>query len=517
MKNILKNNILIKDYKALDRGFLGACDAVAETMGAEGKFALMDNGNDAPITTKDGVSVAKGIRYSNKTENYGALQAITGAGLTLKKSGDSTTATMVFQQGYLRGIKRKKFNKAVERGIYKGVKEVYQQIDILSKEASQQDLEKIAITACNNDEILGKQIIEAYDYVGKGGIVEVIKGISTEHTKIIKQNGMKLENYGFSSMGFSNNDNVNYSAEKVAVICAEIHGKHNSVKEAVKSFLQINGIASPIIIFTEKQNPDLKEDFLEFKKIGAKNICHVGFTANTEKEAVDLLKDIATLSGAKVFDPTIRDSQVILGFCDKVVSSSFSTIISVDTPPKEISELLSILEEQEVKDFSRIKRLKEKSVLIEVGGLTIDDIKERFDRVEDAVYSVRNTMSDGFIAGGGSSLAFIAKNMNTKLVNKEEQRGYNLVKRILDEPFYRILKNANRQQKWFWQKNYIKHAKKTYGVGYNATLDRTSNLITDGVIDSAKSIKIALESATEIAIKMFNVGVIIHFPEKLTL
>ena len=517
MKSTTKNNILIKQYKSLDKGFLGACDAVAETLGAEGKLALVDNGDDIPFTTKDGVSVAERIRYTNKTENFGALQAVSGASLTLKKSGDSTTTTMVFQQGYLRNFPRSKFNKAVQRGIYKGVEEVYGKINELSKEAKPKDLERIAITACNNDEVLGKQIVEAFNYVGKGGIVEVIKGLSAEKTNIIKQNGMVLPSYGYSSSGFNNRNRLNYSAEKVGVICAAVYGGHNGIKEAVKSFLGTNGIKTPIIIFTEKDNSYLMEEFLNFKTIGAENICHVGFTANSKEQAMNLLKDVAMLTGTTVFDPTIKNSEVIFGTADKLVINGIESVISVNAPPKEIKDLLEILEAQDVKDVTRIKRLKEKSVLIEVGGLTANDIKERFDRVEDAVYSVRSTMADGFISGGGSALAYVSERMATSLANKEEQLGYNLVKKVLKEPFLRILKNANREQKYFWQKNYIKNAEKTYGIGYNATLDSISNLISDGVIDSSKSIKVALESATETAVKMFNIGVIIHMPEKLEL
>jgi chaperonin GroEL len=513
-----KNNILIKEYKLADKGFLGACDAVAETFGSEGKLALIDNGDNAPFTTKDGVTVAEHIRYANKTENFGALQAITGASLTLKKSGDSTTTTMILQQGYLRNFPRKKFNKAVQRGIYKAVDEVYEKINSLKQEAKPQDLERIAVTACNNDEVLGNQIVEAFNYVGKDGIVEVTKSVSTEKTTIIKQNGMVLPNYGYSSSGFNNRNRHNYSAQGVAVICAAVYGEHPPLALKVIEFLkESKSNKTPIIIFTEKSNEWAMQRFLGLKELSAENICHVGLAANTENESKNILKDIAMLAGTTIYNPIGKNTEISIGYLDKVVINATESIISVNTPPQEIKELLDILEAQEIQDSVRIKRLKEKSVLIEVGGLTANDIKERFDRVEDAVHSVRSTIADGFISGGGSALAYISERMVTQLSNKEEQAGYNLVKKVLNEPFYRILKNANREQKWSWQKNYIKHAKKTYGIGYNATTDCISNLIVDGVIDSAKSLKVAIESATETAVKMFNVGVIIHFPDKLEL
>ena len=171
------NNILIKDYELIDAGFLGACDAVAETLGAEGKLAILENpeSDKPPTVTKDGVTVMRHIRYSNKFMNFGALQAIGGALRTLEKSGDSTTTTAVFMQGFLRKIKRTDFNKAVERGINKAVEEVYSKLQELTKKADKKDLERIAKIACNNDVELSSTVMEAFNYAGDEGIVEVVK------------------------------------------------------------------------------------------------------------------------------------------------------------------------------------------------------------------------------------------------------------------------------------------------------------------------------------------------------
>jgi len=135
--------------------------------------------------------------------------------------------------------------------------------------------------------------------------------------------------------------------------------------------------------------------------------------------------------------------------------------------------------------------------------------------------SVKSSKAEGYISGGGSTLVYISGKMNTVQTTKEIQRGYNLVKQVLKEPFIKILDNANRQTrlKWYqlWKKDYMKYAKSIYGVGYNATTDEISNLKDEGVIDSKKSIRIALESATERAIQMFNIGVICLFPESMEL
>ena len=149
-----KQNIYIKDTKKLDKGFLKACDVVTETLGAEGKLALLENANQnlPPIATKDGVTVMQHVRLPNKIENFGVLQAIAGSAVTLQKAGDSTTTTASFMQGYLRKLNRKKFNKKVEKGIKLGLEEVNKWLEHLAIPTTREDLKQIIKTSVNNEE-----------------------------------------------------------------------------------------------------------------------------------------------------------------------------------------------------------------------------------------------------------------------------------------------------------------------------------------------------------------------------
>lgn len=518
-----KKNILIKDYKLIDEGYLGACEAVAQTLGGEGKYALLDSGNDkdAPIITKDGVSVALRIRYADQTKNFGALQAIQGAVSTLKKSGDSTTTTMVFQKSYLQNFKRKNFNKAVERGIKKGVEEVYSNLAFYSLDADRKDLENIAITSCNNDKDLGLKIVQAFEAVGNDGIVEVSKNENSEDIRVLEQNGMILNNQGYSSPFFINRENKPiFEDEKVSVLCLSVWQENSEIIDFLKFFIQKNGNKTPLLIFTERPISEFKERLILFKNAGV-NICLVGLAVNSEYENVSLLNDIALFTGAEVYNPDTvkRDASgnpiFVTGLADKVVISENQSLLSVSKIPAEVLSAVEKLKEKEEKtekDKERLKRLSGKSCLIEVGGLTPNDIREKFDRVEDALASVKSAISEGVIPGGGTTLCYISGNMNKKLKNKDEQRGYELVKQVLQEPMKQILRNSNRYSRFFGV-NYIKEAQKNFGVGYNAVKDEKSNLLNDGVIDSTKSIRIALESATESAIKMFNLGIIVHYPK----
>lgn len=518
----VKQNILIKDTKKLDKGFLKACDAVTETLGAEGKFALLENTNTnlPPIVTKDGVSVMKNIRFSNKTENFGALQAIAGAAVTLQRAGDNTTTTASFMQGYIRKLKRSNFNKKVERGIKLGVEEVNYWLDNLSRPTSQEDLKRIIKTSVNNDENLATVIFDAFTCAGDTGAVEVVKNADLLDTTFTEQDGMYLDSHGYTSPFFINRDTkTSYDAENVGVLCSATWELDIKLVQAVKNFYQSTDKNSPLILFLERPNSEINEEMLKLKRIGC-NICVVAVNGYDEFESETLLNDIALLTGAIVYNPRDLKPEFTLGLADKVVITHNTTTISVFNTPQKLQDLVESLESADKEDKRRLKRLKGKVVIIEVGGLNESQIKEKFDRVEDAMASVKSSQAEGYISGGGSTLVYISDKMDTEQETKEIQRGYNLVKEVIKEPFIKILDNANRKTKtkWYqWYEDYMYPAKNQYGIGYNAVSDEISNLLDDGVIDSKKGIRIALESATERAIQMFNIGVIVHFPEELKL
>lgn len=505
-------NILIKDYKLVDEGYLGACDAVSQTLGAEGKYALLDSGSsEPPILTKDGVSVALRIRYENPTKNFGALQAIQGAVSTLKKSGDSTTTTMVFQKSYLSNLDRSVFNKAVERGIKKAVSEVYGHLEDLKIETDETALRMIANTSCNNDLDLGAKIVQAFSVVGYDGVVEVSKNENSEDIRVIEQSGMILPNQGYSSPFFINKESKPvFEDEDVHVLCLAVWQENTEILDFLKLFVQKNGNKAPLLIFTERPITEFKDRLITIKNAGI-NVCLVGLAVQSEYENVSLLNDIAMFTGAEVYsngNPTF-----VTGLASKAVVSDTQTILSVGEIPKAVTDAVEVLKSKEVvtrSDTERLKRLSGKSCLVEVGGLTPNDIREKFDRVEDALASVKSAISEGYVPGGGSVLTYISNKLETSLDNKDEQLGYNLVKTVLHEPMIQILKNSNREEV---KDKYLAVSKQEFGVGYNALKDDKSNLLADGIIDSKKSIRVALESATESAIKMFNLGVIVHYPK----
>lgn len=506
----MENNILIRDWDKLDKGFLKCCDVVAETFGAEGKLVLLDNNSEAPLLTKDGFHVSERIRFFDKTMNFGALQAIKGAAMTLLRSGDSTTTTMILQQGYVRGIKREDFNKAVEIGVYKAIDEVYTHLKKLSKMPTKKDLEKIARIACNNDKKLANYVLEAFKIAGDAQIVEVDKNIDSMEVRVIDQNGMVIEN-GFASPFFYNDqDTMTFKGENCSVLCSATWNKDINLVNKIKDFYRGNPKETPLLVVLEKPSSEMTEFLISMKR-SFYNVCCVAITAYSEYDNVTTLEDIALMCGGEVYTPSSNPDHLVLGLAEKVTISETKSTFSVGVKSDKLVSVLKSLQGLEKinnKTKARIKRLTAKAALIEVGGYDPADINEKKDRVDDCVASLKTTAQEGWIPGGGSTLAYISSQMNTNLGNKSQQRGYNLVKSVLQEPFKRILYNSNRQMMF-------ETFNPEFGRGYNAITDEITNMVEDGVLDSTKSIRVAIESATETAIKFLNTSAVVHFPSKL--
>lgn len=514
-------NILIREYENFDYGFTETCRAVFQTYASEGKLAYIQRGDDQGFYSKDGVSVAQAIRFDNLTASAGAISAIVGASRTLSLSQDSTTLTCILMHAFVTKMKRKDFTKKVEAGVYEAVNEVYHHLYKLSRKASKKDLKQIAKVASNGDEYLSNLLVDAFNYCEANGFVDIIMDKDLEKSVFEKQEGLLLKNHGFTSEYFSNraDKKIAFEGENVGVICASVWDYNQEIVNKIQQFYQGKPRETPLIVFIERSSSDFTEKLIGIKKVGF-NVCVVACNGYSEHASETLLNDIATYTGSSVYDPRNPDSEIIFGLADKIVSNIESTSILNLEQTKEFKELVSLLSNAEKKDEARIKMLTTKASVIRIGGLTPLDIKESFDRAEDALGSLKSSTVEGIIPGGGSTLAYISGLMKTNLNHPEKQKGYELTKWVLQQPIIRLLKNANRDQpKWyeFWKPNYVKSAQKEFGVGYNSSLDEISNLEKDGIIDSKKSIRVAIESSVEQSIKVLNLGVIIHDPTERTL
>jgi len=523
-------NLLINDMKKLDAGFIAVCDAVSKTLSLEGRLALMENLNInlPPNQTKDGYNVSQMIRFKDKFHNFGALQAISATARTLSLAGDNTTSTLVFARGFLQGIKRKNFNKSVERGIEFGVKQAVGLMKVYSKSVNREILEKIAITSANGDADLGQKVLKAYDEVGYDSIVDVKKNLNSTEIEVIPQNGMKIDK-GYSSPFFINNQSkANWEASDVMVVGLETWQYDDNIKDFLKANrLKEDGTLQPILFFMEKENGDFRQTLLDLVEAHHLDCCLViAPDGHSEIKNVTHIRDLALYVDSVSYRPVNNQPQkIVAGFADKVIVDHEKTlIIKSEISQKVLDKIKELSETESEKDNEfnreRIQRLEGKSCIISVGGYTENDINEKLDRLDDSLKAVKSAIPEGVIPGGGSSLVFIANKMDTTFSNPSEQRGYDLVKKVIQEPALQVLKNSKRQntENWFLtffgKKQYLKQSRENFGFGYNARTDEVEDLFKVGILDSVKAMRIALETAKETAVKMLLTEVVITLPKQ---
>lgn len=503
-------SITINETKRLLEGFHTVCDAVKQTLGAEGKLAVMESElmGSAPTITKDGVSVARRIFFKDKHKNMGATLAKQVAAKSLAISQDSTTTSLVLAQAILNSVEESKFNKKVEKGINLGIEEIFQAMKTLSQTVDDDSARKIATVSANNNKELGDLVFEAYKKVGDSGIIDV-KQKESGLTELIVSNGMKL-NKGWKSPFMCNNPaKARFEGENVYVIAYEgILEADPHLEEFFTEIYQKEELTPKVLIIAEQFSEDVIVKIDSINQGGKLEICAV-HAPEYDNKRLAIIRDIALYTDGEVF---LRgtSNKVFAGKADKVVVDINSTTIFKeelqDAVYKHIEELKKSISSTTEKDFirQRISNLEGASATILVGGITESEIKERFDLVDDAVGAIKSSLEDGYICGGGATLVHIANNMKTSFDNSDIQYGYDAIKIAIQAPFKQICINSNRNPE-----DYLDKVKEIYGMGYNASTDEVSNLFEDGIIDSTKSIKSALENAKSVTVLLLNTRVVI--------
>lgn len=506
-------NTTINDTQKLYKGFFTVCDAVSQSMGAEGKLAVIGQFMGNPNVTKDGATIARGVQFSEEEaqENLGGIMAKQASVSSLVSCGDGTSTTACLASSIVRSVYRKKFwtkgeyyfNKKVEKGMQIAFEEVLERLKNIAKPVTDTDLERIATISANNDPEIGAMILKAFQAVGQHGIISVKFGATTD---LIVSKGMKFQKGFISPFLINNQKNATYEAENAVVLVYNGFEIHNS--EEVKNWINANK-KNPIVIIAEKlPSEDWIRDLYRVNMQGGFNITAVEAPDyDVKREA--LLEDIALYVGAEVF---IQGSsqEVVAGKVDQVIiDQNYTSLIKESVSEKVLQRLEELKEQVKVSsdpDFirERIQALEGVSATITVGGQTQSAAQELKDRFDDSVSAIKSAVEGGWVAGGGSALVYIADKMEKKNENRDIQYGYESFKKAIQMPFNQICINARRNPEM-----YIKRAQNFYGFGYNAHTDESSNLVQDGVIDGARSIRISLENAFSVAKLMLNTNVII--------
>lgn len=500
---------LVGENELLLEGFNDACNAVKRTLGAEGKLAVLEAEQmmSPPKVTKDGVSVVKHLTENNPVKYQGLVLAKQAAIKTLIEVGDNTTTTLVLAHSLVKEV-GSEFNKKVEFGIEEAHTDAQRYLKKFAKKVNKKTVKDIATVSANNDKKIGDIVARAYEASNNGeGIIDHIANMKQRDVTLKISEGLKIDK-GWASASLINNEQKGiFEAENVSVLVYE--GWESEKSEALRKYLQDNlNRDIPTVVFIERIGDSSLIDKLILSVRGGKSVMIVeapGF----DEERIQMMNDIALYTGGKVYRQG-QDEPLEAGFAEKVTVGMNST--SIITPKseavnKKLQELRELLSSDIEKDENflkqRIKTLEGKSVTIVVGGDLEMGASEVFDRVDDAIKAVKSVLTDGWIAGGGSTLAHISNLMNRTFDNLDKQKGYDAFKKSLLSPMSQICINARREP----EKHLMKAFEK-YGWGYNGTTDETSNLIKDSIIDSKKGISVALRNAKATAILLLNIDVI---------
>lgn len=511
MAKDIKFDIEARDL--LKRGVDQLSNAVKVTLGPKGRNVILSRSYGAPHITKDGVSVAKEVELENTFENMGAQLVREVASKTNDDAGDGTTTATVLAQSIinvgLKNITSGANPMEVKRGIDKAVAAVVGSIRQQSKEVGD-DLDQIAHVAtisANGDEEIGKLIAQAMEKVKKEGVitVEEAKGIDTT-VEIVE--GMQFDNGFISPYFVTDTEKMECRMEKPYILFIE--KKLSSIKDVLPLLEQVLQQGRSLLIVAEDiESEALTTLVLNRIRAGLK-ICGVKAPGFGDRRK-EMLQDMAVLTGGTVISEdtglTLENATIdMLGSAETVTVAKNKTIIvngeGEKTAIEERANQIRHQIENTKSDYDREKlqeRLAKLSggvAVLYVGAGSEVEMKEKKDRVEDALSATRAAIEEGTVPGGGTAyIRAIPAVEALKGDTDDEQTGIDIVKRAIEEPLRQIVANAAKEGAVVVQK--VREGKDSYG--YNARTDSFEDLSKNGVIDPAKVTRVALENAASIA------------------
>ncbi len=512
---------LVKDLKfksdARDRLISGIdklTDAVGSTLGASGRHVIIEGDYGEPHVTKDGVTVARSIVLEDSWENLGVSILKKAAQQTASRAGDGTTTSTVLAQAIIKSYlecehKDKHSFRDIKNGIENFAKYITQQIDKKSVKLDKKRLYEISTISANNDTTLGRLIGDAFISAGEDGVVTIEQSSSSD-TKIDTVEGTKLMNTCTVPHFFTNPEKEICELENPLVFL--------SVSE-IPNFLKIREICEyaiksnrSLLIISPLEN-QVTSSLARNKLSGAIKVNVVDPPSFGHKRK-DLLEDLALLLGARVFDESLGDSidaitPEMLGSADKAISDIDGTVLVINEKPeaatKRIEDIRKNLEETDhpilIKHLEqRLGLLNGGVSIVRVGGDTEVEMKEKLDRVDDAVSAVRAAKREGILPGGGAPLLFWSGN-NKISGNAGEITGGRILAHALKAPFRLILSNAGLRPDDY---EILK-----WGIGVDVIDGELKNMLKAGIIDPALVTKQALNNAVSVALTILSTDCVI--------
>ena len=503
----------IKAREELKKGVDALADAVKVTLGPKGRNVIIEKKFGAPHITKDGISVAREIELEDAFQNMGAQLVKEVASKTGDDAGDGTTTATVLAQAIINvGLKNVAAGANpmdLKRGIDKAVGAVVEGIKGMAEEVGDdfKKIEDVARVSANNDETIGHLIAEAMQKVKREGVITVDEAKGTETTIDIVE-GMQFDR-GYISPYFVTN------AEKMECVMDSpylllVEKKVSNLKDLLPVLEATAQSGRPLLIIAEDVDQEALATLVVNRIRGALKICAVKAPGFGDRRK-EMLQDIAILTGATV----ISEEQGLqlsaatlqhLGTAEKVtVNKENTTIVNGAGSKEAIAQRVAQIKaqiEQTKSDYDREKlqerlaKLAGGVAVLHIGAPSEVEMKEKKDRVDDALSATRAAIAEGIVPGGGVAyIRCLAYLTDLKGANDDEQTGIDIVKRAIEEPLRQIAANAGVEGAVVVQKVSEGNA----DFGYNARTDKYCNLLAEGVIDPAKVTRVALENAASIA------------------
>lgn len=497
----------------LKQGVDQLADAVKVTLGPKGRNVVIEKKFGAPHVTKDGVSVAKEVELSDPMANLGAQMVKEVASKTGDDAGDGTTTATVLAQAIVNvGIKNVTAGANpmdLKRGIDKAVAKVVENIKAQAQEVdnSSEKIEQVATISANNDNEIGKLIAEAMQKVGNEGVITVEEAKGTETTVDVVE-GMQFDRGYLSPYFVTNTEKMEAELDSPFVL---IHDKKISTLKDLLPCLEASAqTGRPLLIIAEDVDSDALAGLVVNRLRGSLKVCAVKAPGFGDRRK-EMLQDIAVLTGGVVIseETGLKLDMVtidMLGKAEKIeVTKDNTTIVKGAGSKEAIAERVAQIKGQIANTKSdydreklqeRLAKLSGGVAVLYVGAATEVEMKEKKDRVDDALCATRAAVQEGIVPGGG--VAYVratAALEGMKGANDDETTGIEIVRRAIEEPMRQIVFNGGKEGAVIVQK--VKEGKGDFG--YNARDDKFENLFESGVIDPAKVTRVALENAASIA------------------
>ena len=501
--------------KKLIDGVNQLADAVVTTLGPNGRNVVIQSEHGIPQSTKDGVTVAKAIELEDTVENTGAQLVKQAAIRTAEQAGDGTTTSTLLAREMVNAGSRysDKGHNIVEikRGIDKCVKEHVDYIRNKSQDISSEDqLRQVATISANNDEEVGELIASAMEKVGRDGVV-TIEESRTGETYLETVEGLQFDR-GYKSPYFvTNNDTMSTTLKDAAILF--YNGRITTVKDLLPLLENLSNQSKSLLIVAEDIDGEALATLIVNKMRGILNVCAVKAPDFGDRRTL-LMNDMAALTGGQVVD---KDKGMKLdkfdlnwlGECRTVtVSKEQTTIVDGAGEEEAIEGLCAELQSQIENSTSpfeteklqeRLAKLVGGVAVIHVGGNTETEMREKKDRVDDALQATKAAIEEGIVPGGGLALLRASHSVNCEdsMTNNDQKIGCSIVKAALRKPFKQILENAGVEDSSRIEFSVTSGEK--LGTGYNIKTGRFDDFLKTGIIDPTKVTRCALENAASIA------------------